>query len=303
MAASGGAWFGNGAEGKIARFAMSKSTDNGETWSQWKEVGQSVWDEIRQNGEGGLVQAGFLASGRGLTLVGKGQNVKGRMVAGLMTKNGRGATVIYSIYSDDDGETWHKGGYIGGSDDVPGGGQYNESKVIAELNDGTLVMSTRNENTTGGSRMCAYSTDCGMTWYSKKSGGTKDKFGGWADMTGSNTDSEGIVYTRQGEQDRNRMLHIHTTEKSRNGMALWLSENEADTWTKKLILENASMTCCYSSIDVLPDGTVVVLYEREKDSTGRAYDIVFKKFNLFDISGETYNADYYKDWYVGRYAQ
>lgn len=302
MAASGGAWFGNGAVGKIARFAQSKSTDNGETWSQWKEVGQSVWEEIKKSGVGGLIQAGFLASGRGLTLVGKGGNVKGRMVAGLMTKNSSGSPVIYSVYSDDDGETWKLGGYIGSSSDVPDGGTYNESKVIAELNDGTLVMSTRNDKQ-GGSRMAAYSTDGGANWYSKKSNaGTKSTFGGWSDMKGSNTDSEGVVYTRANEQDKNRMLHLHTTGKSgRTGMALYLSENEANTWAKKLILENDSMTCCYNSIDVLPDGTVVVLYER--NSMENAYDIVFKKFNLFDISGETYNADYYKDWYVGRYAQ
>lgn len=300
MAASGGAWFGNG--DPIARFAMSKSTDNGATWSQWKEVGQNIWDEISTSGVGGVIKAGFLASGRGLTLVGKGNNVKGRMVAGLMTKNSSGSPVIYSVYSDDDGETWKLGGYIGSSKDVPDGGTYNESKVIAELNDGTLVMSTRNDKQ-GGSRMAAYSTDGGANWYSKKSNaGTKSTFGGWSDMKGSNTDSEGVVYTRANEQDKNRMLHLHTTGTSgRYGMALYLSENEADTWTKKLTLENNSTTCCYNSIEVLPDGTVVVLYER--NAMGNAYDIVFKKFNLFDISGETYNADYYKDWYVGRYAQ
>lgn len=302
MAASGGAWFGDG--DPIARFAMSKSTDNGATWSQWKEVGQNIWDEISTSGVGGVTKAGFLASGRGLTLVGKGNNVKGRMVAGLYTRNARNAGVIYSVYSDDDGQTWHKGGYIGSSSDVPGRGQYNESKVIAELNDGTLVMSTRNE-TQGGSRQAAYSTDGGMSWYSQKNnGGKHETFGGWNDMRGSNTDSEGIVYTRQGEQDKNRMLHLHTTGTSgRYGMALYLSENEADTWTKKLTLESDSMTCCYNSIDVLPDGTVVALYER--NAMGNAYDIVFKKFNLFDITSgvETYNADYYKDWYVGRYAQ
>ena len=296
MAASGGAWFGSG--NPQARFAQSKSTDNGETWSQWKEVGQNIWDEISTSGVGGVTKAGFLASGRGLTLVGKGNNVKGRMVAGLMTQNQNKATVIYSMYSDDDGETWHKGGYVGGSG---GNGTYNEPKVIAELNDGTLVMSTRN-NTQGNARLRAYSTDGGISWYQQKNnGGKKETFSAWAEMTGSNTDSEGVVYTREGEQDKNRVLHLHTTEATRNGMALWLSEDETDTWTKKLTLESGSMTCCYNSIDVLPDGTVVVLYER--NAMGNAYDIVFKKFNLFDISGETYNADYYKDWYKGRYAQ
>ena len=301
IAASGGAWFGNGAQGKIARFAQSKSTDNGETWSKWKEVGENIWNEISTSGVGGVIKAGFLASGRGLTLVGKGSNKKGRMVAGLMAKNSSGSPVIYSIYSDDDGETWHKGGYIGSSKDAPGGGRYNESKVIAELNDGTLVMSTRNE-VGGGCRMAAYSKDGGTTWYSKKTGGTEGTFGGWDDMKGSNTDSEGVVYTRKGEQDKNRMLHIHSTGSgtghSRNGMALYLSENEADTWTKKITLESDSMTACYSSIEVLPDGTVVVLYERNFEYNG--YDIVFKKFNLFEISGEKYNADYYKDWYKSR---
>ena len=295
IAASGGAWFGNA--NPIARFAQSKSTDNGETWSQWKEVGQSLWDELK-SGVGGIKKCGFLASGRGLTLVGKGSNEKGRMVAGLMAKNSKGITVIYSVYSDDDGETWHKGGYVGSSS---GNGSYNEPKVIAELNDGTLVMSTRND-TLGNARLRAYSTDGGMNWYQqKKNGGNKEAFSAWNDMRGSNTDSEGVVYTRKGEQDKNRMLHLHTTESSRKGMALYLSEDESDTWTKKLTLENGSIGCCYNSIDVLPDGTVVALYERTAQG-GYTYDIVFKKFNLFDISGgkETYNADYYKDWYKSR---
>ena len=54
MAASGGAWFGSG--NPQARFAQSKSTDNGETWSQWKEVGQNIWDEISTSGVGGVTK-------------------------------------------------------------------------------------------------------------------------------------------------------------------------------------------------------------------------------------------------------
>lgn len=302
MAASGGAWFGNG--NPQARFAMSKSTDNGETWSQWKEVGQNIWDELASK-YGSSRKVGFLASGRGLTLEGRGNgSVKGRLVGAMMAKNSGGATIIHTIYSDDDGETWKMGGYLGSSSDVPevgnSKGSYNESKIIAELNDGTLVMSTRND-AQNKARMAAYSTDGGMTWYSRKIRGTKDTFGGWVDMIGSNTDSEGVVYTRQGVQDKNRMLHIHTTStSSRAGMALYLSENEADTWTKVLTLEQDSMTTCYSSIEVLPDGTFCVLYERNLTDRN-AYDIVFKKFNLYDIKNEAYSAEYYKDWYVGKY--
>ena len=292
LAIGGGAYF--NAPKNPSILLMTKSTDNGQTWTGWKEVGKDIWTK-KPFGSSEFAKAnkGFVASGRGLTLIGKGGNRRGRLMAAMLVEKNSGGDGIVSIYSDDNGETWHAGGIVknGGS-----GVNINEPKVIAELNDGTIVMSIRNpqgRNTGHQPRLHALSKDGGLNW--NDANGSPDVASAWNDMGDSDVNAEGVVWTREGEQDKNRIIHVVSdgTSGRRRGLGLYLSEDEAKTFMQIKKIEQDNLYCCYSCIDVLPDGTVIIFYERLAQS-GSGEDLVFKRFNMKYLTGEVYSTDWYK---------
>ena len=284
MAVSGGG-FANGTEATPSRMVRSESKDNGETWSSWVDVGESLINKIKT--KFGAPKA-FAPAGRGLTL--KDGTFAAAMI-GATTKNALYGLYIYSM---DKGQTWDcADNWIASTG---GNGNWNEPKVIAELNDGKLLMSVRNGMSTATKndpRMYAVSTDAPVNgkcaWPNALSAWTLIRCGG--------VDAEGVVWTREGEQDKNRMLHIQAGPYGRHGLKLFLSTTEGRTdnsWTEaKEILARNSGGACYSSLDVCGDGTIVTLAE-EASKNGGAYDIVFRRYNMKAITGEVYQTSWYK---------
>ena len=278
MAVSGGG-FGNATVATPSRMVRSVSTDNGETWSAWKEVGQPLIEKIKT--KFGAPKA-FASSGRGLTLK------DGTFAAAMLGHTGGGTYGLY-IYSRDKGETWDCAeNYIASTG---GYGTWNEPKIIAELNDGKLLMSVRN-GTQNRKRMYAVSTDVPVngkcSW--------PEKLSGWNFNDGS-VDAEGVVWTRQNEHDKNRMLHIQAGPNKRYGLKLFLSTEEGKTdnsWREVKVILGGETGASYSSLDVCGDGTIVTLAE-EKSKTGQHYDVVFRRYNMKAITGEVYKTEWYKD--------
>ena len=286
MAVSGGG-FANGTEATPSRMLRSESVDNGETWSLWKEVGQELIQTI--NTKHGKPQ-GFLSSGRGLTLK------DGTFAAAMAGPN---FSIIY-VYSTDKGTTWNYGQYIAGTSS----GNYSvitEPKVIAELEDGKLLMSVRNssaQKTAQNFRLYAVSTTSASggnaTWPST--------FSKW-NFTCGGVDSEGVVWTRASEHDKNRMLHIQAQQYNntdRRGLKLYLSEDEGRTANWKQVREILPGTdrACYASIDILGDGTVITFAEEPTRQSGtdyRQYDLVFRRYNMKALTGEVYKTEWYKE--------
>lgn len=298
LAVSGGGFANGHNPGSPSRMLRSKSYDNGETWTPWEEVGQNtVFSAMKTKN----IIRGFATSGRGTTLK------DGTLATAMVGSSGGGNSgwVAYFLYSKDKGDTWHIYSDMNTATS-PNGWLITEPKIVGELDDGKLLMSVRNgsssKSTSGKPRMYGVSSDKGKTWgdfNNPKSG----ILGYWNNMLCGNVDSEGIIWTRESEHDKTRILHLLTGPMFRGGMSFWVSLNGGKNFTKKLDVLKENMnpskyTAGYNSIDVLGDGTVIALSEEYNESNTKLgtadYDLVFRRYNMKAITGEVYKTEWYK---------
>ena len=111
------------------------------------------------------------------------------------------------------------------------------------------------------------STDKGATWgtaYNQPS------------ITDPNCDGDFIRYTSTLDgYNKNRLLHSIPFSGSRKNVSVQLSTDEGTTWgAPKTIFTGAS---AYSSLTILPDGTIGIYYENGESST---YQMYFVRFSL-----------------------
>jgi sialidase-1 len=140
------------------------------------------------------------------------------------------------IYSDDHGASWQIGGTIG-----PG---VNESQAV-ELADGSLLLNMRNyDERELNCRALARSTDGGLTW---------------SPLSYDAALVEPICQASFLRYDAARLLFSNPASTKRERLTLRLSEDEAATWSKSLVLHEGP--AAYSCLTVLPDGLVGCLYE------------------------------------------
>lgn len=229
---------------------VSVSDDNGKSWTGPIDITGQLYgincpDSVRRHW-----QSSFFGSGRGLTLR------DGRIMAVIAVRESKENHKLnnYVVYSDDEGTTWHV------SQKAIDGGD--EAKVV-ELNDGTILLSSR----TAGNRLWAKSTDRGVTWGPKNT---------WHEIWGNACDADIIRYTstRDG-YDKDRILHTLPNAKNRTNVSMWLSYDEGTTWpVRKTICKGES---AYSSITILPDGTIGVYVEEDESVP---YKMYFLNFSL-----------------------
>lgn len=244
---------------------ISRSSDGGKTWTPVQEGGQGditsqIWgsscggDNTRLNGT-----AAFFGSGRGLCLTrqtGENASKNGRIM--FVTAVNRGGTLYnYVVYSDDNGVTWKV------SNQAYSGGD--EAKV-AELNDGTILMSVRRS----GARGYVKSTDGGETW------GTQST---WSDLNVNACNGDILEYTAKVDgYDQNRTLQslpINDGAKGREKVSVYLSYDEGTTWErKKQMFPGLS---AYSTMIMLPDGTIGMYAEDQQNNVTTSY---FMRFSL-----------------------
>lgn len=257
---------------------ISRSSDGGKTWTPVEEGGQGditsqIWgancggDDTRLNGT-----AAFFGSGRGLCLTrqtGDNESKNGRIM--FVTAVNRGGTLYnYAVYSDDNGETWKV------SDQAFSGGD--EAKV-AELNDGTILMSVRRGS---GARGYVKSTDGGETW------GTQST---WPDLNVNACNGDILEYTAKVDgYDQNRTLHslpINDGGRAREKVSVYLSYDEGQTWErKKQLFPGLS---AYSTMVMLEDGTIGIYAEDQQNNVTTSY------FMRFSLSWLTDGQDEYTD--------
>lgn len=134
-----------------------QSDDQGKTWSEPQDITALVKPgESKDNPQAGDVKAAFATSGEGIQL--KYGQYKGRLiqqfVGKVRTADGREEIQAYSLYSDDHGETWQRGDFVGTGMD--------ENKTV-ELSDWRVMMNSR-DSSNSRLRKVAISSDGGQTW-------------------------------------------------------------------------------------------------------------------------------------------
>ena len=246
-----------------ARLKYIVSHDNGMTWEAPVDITDMIYgagceDETRKTWH-----SMFFSSGAAL------QTSKGTLmvVAPVRTTSNTTHSLFQAqiIRSDDHGKTWT-------CNAVPALYDADESKIV-ELNDGTLLVKSRNQNK--GNVYYATSTDDGKTWSARKQFDIKD--------SACNGDVIRLTSMSKKEGDNRLLLSIPFANDRRN-VSVFLSRDETGTWPiRKTVCPGGS---AYSSMCVLDDGTIGIYFE--EDGLEGGYQMRYVRFSLDWL---TYNAD------------
>ncbi|MBR1469808.1 MAG: exo-alpha-sialidase [Prevotella sp.] len=232
---------------------FAKSTDNGKTWKLKKNLftTTSFYDEYSSDGKFSMTNY-FTTSGKGLTT-----NDGVIMFATNCRKQGDGTNLVCIIYSTDNGETWRLSkttAYTGGD----------ESK-LEQLNDGSLLLSVRQSGDRGwNTGTYTKNSDCTVTF----NWGSQYRKG---DIWGNACNADLVYYSRESNGEPDIMLHAYISSSGRESLQLSMSIDGGKSWNNVYNIQpNGS---CYSTMIVLPDGTLAILYEDESYSAGNGYAI------------------------------
>lgn len=255
---------------------VSRSQDNGQTWSTPEDISSQIFAGERSNW-----YASFCAAGNGL----KTRNGILMFVA-AMRHNSSSTLYNHVVYSNDNGETWNVSNCA-----MMGG---DESKVV-ELNDGRILMSIRHQG--GGERFYTISDnvptkDEPVSW-TQKNTSTCDS---WADMIEPACNGDIVRYTSTIDGfDKDRILHTVPNDRStRQNVSMFISYDEGKTWSIKKTLCKA--LSAYSSIAILNDGTIgVYLEDRIYNPNQDEYDVYSTHFLNFSLDWLTNGADTYTE--------
>ncbi|MFD1616265.1 GEVED domain-containing protein [Gelatiniphilus marinus] len=175
----------------------------------------------------------------------------------------RAGNQIYGalLYSTDHGATWNRSA----TNSFSG---FDENTLV-ELNDGRIMVNSRNHYGTG-TRLVTYTSDLGTTWEPYT-----------FDSTLIDPICQGNILRYTSTLDgynQNRILFSNPASASgRKDGALRISYDEGQTWAYSKLYQPGSSA--YSSLAILPNGKIGILYETDDYAT-----IKFKRFSLDDLT-------------------
>ena|GEM_PF-1049959 len=224
---------------------MLTSDDNGVTWQ-----GDSNGDPIliTEDVFGGRGQSLFVSSGKGVT------TEEGAVMFSVNVKRtGNNTSDCYILKTEDEGATWTllPNNAYSGTD---------ESK-LEQLNDGQLLLSVRQSGNRGWNTGSAD----GMTWGEQYRS---------ADISGNACNADLIYYSRTTKgAKRDIMLHSYINTGGRESLQLAMSIDGGKSWHDVYNIQpNGS---CYSTMQVLNDGSLAILYEDESYSADNGFAITY----------------------------
>ncbi|MCM1503269.1 MAG: glycoside hydrolase [Bacteroidales bacterium] len=234
------------------RSYISRSTDGGRTWSTPEDITHIIYGPQADNPQCRNYTSSFFGSGNGLTLR-RGEHAGRIMFVAAMCPASN--LNNHAVYSDDGGNTWHV------SDIAFEGGD--EAKAV-ELSDGRILMSIRRS----GQRGYSISHDGGETWTGH---------GLWPEIDTNACNGDMIRYSAVDEGgERNILLHSIPNSPERRNVSIFLSYDEGISWgSPKTICPGKSV---YSSVTVLPDGTIGIYVE--ENPTEEGCSLWFMNFSL-----------------------
>lgn len=270
-------------EGEIAGMNLQRYTrvfykysdDDGISWSDRKEITPLL--HVKRDGTPNTDDAGnFLRDingfpcdylGRAFHMPGPGHGIRlnsgrlllqiwNRTALGKIGENGKAVPIpieerqygVSTIYSDDHGETWHYGSSFG--EEI----HFNESRIV-ELDNGDVYMNAR-YTIPGGTahRATAISRDGGKSWTDEKIDTnfplTNQCDGGLNKITDPKTGKTYLLYSK------------NESPEGRKNLTIRVSEDNGKTWPVTKVLDPGAVS--YSDIAVLPDNTILILYETGK---------------------------------------
>ncbi|MDQ1913591.1 sialidase family protein [Paenibacillus sp. GD4] len=205
---------------------VMKSVDDGETWSEPKDITSSVklpeWTWYAT----GPCHAVQLKSGRLIVPCNH---------AVLQPEEERsGPYTAHVIYSDDHGESWQLGGIIG---------ENTNECTLAELADGTVYMNMRSYHGRN-RRAVATSKDGGLTW---------------SDLVFDETLVEPVCQASVLSDGQGGLLFSNPASTSRERLTVQSSRDGGETWA--ILQELHPGPAAYSDLALAGDGAVLCLYE------------------------------------------
>lgn len=228
------AWHGSGpglAPEETGQLVLTKSADDGKTWSAPVNLTAKV------RGRDPKWRLFFNGPGSGICLR------DGTLVFAAQYRDAEGAPHSCFLYSRDRGETWTVSPAA-----IPTKPPTSEAQV-AELEDGSLLISMRDESRSGRRAWAKW------TWAADKNAASP---GNWSEPWHAVPDPTcmaGLIRHPHGE-----LLHTHpNSAKDRIALTVRASTDGGQTWSDGRLLDRRGSM--YSSPTILKDGRVGVLYE------------------------------------------
>ena len=222
------------------------SHDHGRSWTEPRDITSLIWGPDAVNPCCREVHSSFFTSGNYLVLE-RGEH-KGRLlIANVCQYNGDRGLSNHAVYTDDGGQTWQVS-------DCAVRNLGDEAKMV-ELPDGSILMSVR----TNSERIWVKSYDGGKTW---------PESGTWPDIHTTACNGDLIAL---GDS---LLLHSIPMSMRREDVGILLSFDGGRTWPESKIISPGPGQ--YSSLTVLPDGTIGACIE--KNAAG--CEIWYQNFSL-----------------------
>ena len=274
LLSSSGMGFSTNDEGE-SKISISKSYDNGSVWSDWRDIDDSVFSDLKTQG----FDRFYPVSGNGITLS-DGTLACALDIGSTNNKGTTGKTVKHLgfaiLYSRDNGENWKVGGIYKYSEED----SYKNAKIIARTSDKSLLIVASPKD------------------------GKNDSYAKWfkaSDLTSSiNEWSEGAKIESNGGKIEGTKLRagnriILTYADKNNNLWIAVSEDEGRTFEtyKKELNDKLGYN---STVRGLIDGTIVFFYEFTI-SPSIVYNTLYK-LNYRRIS-VNWLTDGTQDYYVG----